>query len=585
MRGKAAWGIALWLFLTPASGQSLRDLADQRGIRIGAAVDPSHFSEAAYSTTLAREFNQAEPENAMKFGPIHPGVGTYNFAPADAIVAFAQSHSMATRGHNLVWYNQLPGWLTNGGYSPPQLAAILQDHINTVVGRYAGQLYAWDVVNEAFNADGTLRSFLWYDSPGIGVTGTGYIEQAFRWAHAADPAALLFYNDYSAETVNTKSDAIYRMAQDFKARGVPIDGIGLQMHFTTNTGSLASMDANIQRITALGLQLQITELDVRLPVNGSGVATTAALATQAQIYHDIIAMCLKYPLCTAVQTWGFTDKYSWIPGTYPGFGAALPLDISYQPKPAYGSIQNALQSVRPVTSAAGLVNAASYAGGAVAPGEVVLLFGATFGPAALTFAQSDADGAIPSQCAQTRLLFDGIPAPVLYSRVGQMAAVVPFSTAGKTTTQVEYEYQGLRADAMTVPVTPAIPGVFSLDSTGAGPGAILDSSSQLVSQVHPARPGDVVSLFLTGGGITSPASLDGQVFLSSPIPQLAASPQVKIGGVDCLVQYAGGASGLVAGVAQVNVALAAGVPSGEQPVTVTFGEAVSQPGLTIWIGK
>src|ERR1019366_7113308 len=159
--------------------QPLRDLAAQRLIHIGAAVDPSYFVETAYTDTLAREFNQVEPENAMKFGPIHPGPTTYFFNDADAIVAFAQAHNMAVRGHNLVWYQQNPAWLTNGGYRPDQLASILQGHINTVVGRYASQLYAWDVVNEAFNDDGTLRSTIWSDSPGIGLAGTALIEQAF----------------------------------------------------------------------------------------------------------------------------------------------------------------------------------------------------------------------------------------------------------------------------------------------------------------------------------------------------------------------------------------------------------------------
>ena len=490
---------------------------------------------------------------------------------------------MSARGHTLVWYNQLPGWLTSGGYTPAQLSSILQEHISTVVGRYAGRVYAWDVVNEAFNGDGTLRSYFWYNSPGIGLPGTGYIEQAFRWAHAADPKALLFYNDYSAETINQKSDAIYRMAQDFKARGVPLDGIGMQMHFTTSTGSLASMEANIKRITDLGLQVQITELDVRLPVNSSGVATSAALATEAQIYHDIVAMCLKYARCTAIQTWGFTDKYSWIPGTYPGFGAALPLDSSYQPKPAYSSIQNALQTSRPVASAEGLVNAASYSGGAIAPGELVLLFGATYGPATLQISQMNNSGAVPAEWAQTRLLFDGAPAPVLYSRVGQVAAVVPFSIAGRPATQVEYEYQGLRSDPMSVNVTTAAPGVFSFDSSGQGPGAILDTSYRLVSRDHPAHRGDSISLFITGGGITSPASPDGQVSTTGPFPAIAVLPRVSIGGVDCSVQYAGGASGLVAGVAQLIVLIAAAVPSGEQRVSVSVGDAASQPALTVWL--
>ncbi len=205
-------------------------------------------------------------------------------------------------------------------------------------------MYAWDIVNEAFNADGTLRGTLWSDSPGIGRSGTGYIEQAFRWAHEADPKALLFYNDYGAEPVNAKSDAIYKMARDFLSRNVPIAGIGMQMHFTSEADSLASIEANIKRIAELGLQVQITELDVRIPVDSSGGATAVAVSTQSRIYHDAVALCLKFPRCTAVQTWGFTDKYSWIPRAYPGYGAALEFDRAYRPKPAYESIREALIS-------------------------------------------------------------------------------------------------------------------------------------------------------------------------------------------------------------------------------------------------
>jgi len=221
---------------------------------------------------------------------------------------------MAVRGHTLVWHNQNPGWVTGGKHTPEQLFAILQDHIKTVVGHYAGQVYAWDVANEAFNNNGTLRSTIWSDAPGIGLNGSGYIEQALQWAHAADPKALLFYNDFGAEPISAKSDAIYKMAEDFKARGVPLHGIGMQMHFTTNVASIAGIESNIKRITGLGLEVQITELDVRLPVDAaSGTAADSALATQAQIYKEIVALCLKHPRCSAIQTWGFTDKYVKLP--------------------------------------------------------------------------------------------------------------------------------------------------------------------------------------------------------------------------------------------------------------------------------
>ncbi len=317
----------------PLGAQSLRSLAGERGIHIGAAVAPAHFGEAEYTATLAREFNQVEPENAMKFGPIHPGPKTYNFEPADSVVEFAQEHKMAVRGHTLVWHNQVAGWVRSGNFSLEQLAAILEEHIRTVVGRYAGKVYAWDVVNEAFESDGSPRKTLWSGS-------AGYIEQAFRWAHTADPKALLFYNDFSAEVVNRKSDAIYKMAQDFKARGVPLDGIGMQMHVGLKPGSMESMEANMKRLTDLGLQVQITEWDVKVPLGEDGGEA------QAKVYRDIVSMCLRNPRCTAIQTWGFTDKYSWIPGSSKGFGAALPFDAEYRPKAAYQAIAEGLRGAR-----------------------------------------------------------------------------------------------------------------------------------------------------------------------------------------------------------------------------------------------
>ena len=517
----------------------------------------------------------------MKFQPIQPNRGQFFWTEADALVSFAQSHNMAVRGHTLVWHQQNPAWLTNGNFQPSELASILQDHIRTVVGRYAGKLYAWDVVNEAFNDNGTMRSTIWSDSPGIGHAGTAYIEQAFRWAHDADPNALLFYNDYNGEGINSKSDAIYAMAKDFQSRGVPISGIGLQMHFTTSTPSVASMDANIKRITDLGLQVHLTELDVRLPVDSSGNATAANLTAQAQIYKSVVSLCLRYPLCTAVQTWGFTDKYSWVPGTFPGFGAGLPLDATYHNKPAYDSVQNALATAPPVISAAGLANAASYAVGSVAPGEIIVLFGATFGPAALVQGQIDSTGRLATNAGGARLVFDGTPAPIIYSRTGQISAVAPFGIAGHTTTQLQYEYGGIASNTATLDVVPVRPALFTLDSSGSGPGAILDASYRVNSQSNPAQPGDVILAFGTGGGTTSPASLDGQILTAPPFPAVTATAQ--IGGVDCPMQYAGGASNLVAGALQFNIQIAPGVASGPQPIVVTIRGVPSQSGVTVWI--
>jgi endo-1,4-beta-xylanase len=174
-------------------------------------------------------------------------------------------------------------------------------------------------------------------------SGSSYIERCFRWTHEADPQALLFYNEAEAEAVNPKSDAIYAMVRDFRERGVPIDGVGLQMHIANLHADLASISTNIKRFTALGVQVHITEMDVALPVNADGDARPEDLQKQAELYREIAAACLSHPGCTAIQTWGFTDKYSWI-GSHSKHtqGAALLFDRNYGAKPAHAALRNAL---------------------------------------------------------------------------------------------------------------------------------------------------------------------------------------------------------------------------------------------------
>lgn len=327
---------------------ALREVAGARDVMVGAAAVPTALSEAQYASTLATEYSQLTAENVMKFEALHPGENTYDYAPADQLVAFAQNHNMIVRGHCLVWHAQNPKWLTDGAadgtYDPGELSTILQNHIANVSDHYAGDVRAWDVVNEAFsdNGDGSLRSSIWYDQPGIGFAGQGtkYIEQAFQWAHAADPDAKLFYNDYGFETGGAKADAIYNMASDFKARGVPLDGIGFQLHvglWFNSASHFTALADTLKRFSDLGLEVHITELDVALSSNDS-----ASLAQQAEIYEGVTKACLATPNCTSLQTWGFTDKYSWIPWfTDNTQGWALPFDANYNKKPAYHSMYNA----------------------------------------------------------------------------------------------------------------------------------------------------------------------------------------------------------------------------------------------------
>jgi endo-1,4-beta-xylanase len=332
------------------AAQTLRQEADQRHLLIGAAVNEHYLSEPAYTSTLAREFNMVEAETAMKWTATQPSEKIFDFTAGDQIVSFAELHGMKIRGHNLLWHSHNPEWLT-GHYTPEQLSRLMQEHIERVVSHYRGKVFAWDVVNEAIDENGKLRDSIWYNQPGIGLAdkGTAYIAQAFRWAHATDPDALLFYNDADADELNRHSDTVYAMVKDFKDHGVPIDGIGLQMHLLKLDPDFASIAANIARFTKLGVQVHITEMDVSLPVDENGALRNSNdLARQAEIYRKVAQICVSHPGCTALQFWGFTDKYSWIPRfTHYTKGDALLFDRNYKPKPAYEALRAVLAEHEP----------------------------------------------------------------------------------------------------------------------------------------------------------------------------------------------------------------------------------------------
>ncbi|MFE9447286.1 endo-1,4-beta-xylanase [Streptomyces sp. NPDC006739] len=331
-------GLAL-LLAAPAAHAAdtpLRDLAAAKGKVIGTAVTGSKLT-GAYGDIAGAQFSSLTPGNAMKWGTVEPAQGTFDWTEADQIVAFAQAHNQQVRGHTLVWHNQNPSWLTNGSWTPAQLSGLLQNHISTEVGRYKGKIASWDVVNEPFNEDGTYRPTLWYDG-----LGADYIANALTWAHAADPAAKLYINDYNVEGVNAKSTALYNLVKSLKARGVPIDGVGLQAHLIL--GQVPStLQQNIQRFADLGVDVAITELDIRMALP----ADSAKLAQQKADFTSVVAACVAVTRCVNVTVWGFTDSDSWVPGTFPGYGAATPYDENYAPKPAYYGISGALGGTTP----------------------------------------------------------------------------------------------------------------------------------------------------------------------------------------------------------------------------------------------
>ncbi|NJN38324.1 MAG: endo-1,4-beta-xylanase [Acaryochloridaceae cyanobacterium CSU_3_4] len=322
----------------PLSPLPLRALAQQRRLQIGTAVQVKPLQqEAPYRQILAREFNQLTTENAMKFRVIHPEPDRYDFTDADQIVGFAQTHRMAVHGHPLVWYRTQPDWLTQGQWTRQTLMPVLKDHIRTVVRQYRGRVQSWDVVNEAIDDQGNLRDNLW-----LRVIGPEYIAIAFQEAHAADPKARLFYNDYGGEEVGKKSDAIYDLVKTLRDQGVPIHGVGLQMHKTIKRPlKFDRIHENFQRLQALELDVRITEMDVQ--IHGGQGNLTQKLHAQAQVYQKILKLCLNAPNCKALTVWGLSDQHSWIPEFFKRSDAPLLFDSVYQPKPAYNALKALLQ--------------------------------------------------------------------------------------------------------------------------------------------------------------------------------------------------------------------------------------------------
>jgi endo-1,4-beta-xylanase len=313
-----------------AAEATLRQLGDRCGLHVGTAIRARTTSDnVAYGAIAAREFNSITPANEMKWASVEPAREQFDWSGADATIAFARAHDQVVRGHTLVWHRQLPGWLTSGGFTGRQVLELMTGHVATEVGRYAGEIVAWDVVNEPFNEDGTFRTSVFEQAS----NGPDYIETALHAARSADPAARLYLNDYNIEGINAKSTAMLDLATSLRRQGAPIDGVGIQTHLILGHVP-ADFAENIDRFAAAGFEVCLTEIDVRIPLDG-GEATPAQLAEQAADYAKIVEACLAVRGCVGLTVWGFTDLDSWIPRAFPGHGAADLLDANLGPKPAY----------------------------------------------------------------------------------------------------------------------------------------------------------------------------------------------------------------------------------------------------------
>jgi endo-1,4-beta-xylanase len=349
---------------TPNGGQpALKDVF-RNDFRIGTALSPRVF-DGIDSTDVAivvKHFDAITPENVLKWEEVHPREGVYEFGPADKYVAFGEKHGMMVIGHTLVWHSQTPRWVFQDTAGQPltrdALLARMKDHIEHVMGRYKGRIKGWDVVNEALNEDGTMRQSPWYR-----IIGDDFIVKAFEYAHAVDPRAELYYNDYNLATP-AKRDAAIRIAQRIRAAGIPIAGINSQDHhkLAANVPSAALVDSMFMAIRAAGFHANVTELDVDvLPMvmrgNTADVSAraeqtaasnpyTAGLPDSVQLrlaerYAALFRVYEKHrDIIDRVTFWGVTDETSWLNG-FPVRGRTnhpLLFDRQGRTKPAFDSV-------------------------------------------------------------------------------------------------------------------------------------------------------------------------------------------------------------------------------------------------------
>jgi uncharacterized protein (TIGR03437 family) len=506
----------------------------------------------------------------MKFAETEPAAHSFNFCAADQIVAYAQANGMKIRGHNLVWQQDLPAWLTSGNYSAADAAAILKEHIDTVVGYYKGKLIEWDVVNEAiaYSAPYGPQPSYW-----LNQLGSGYIDQAFQWAHAADPNVKLYYNDTGGEGLGAKSDAVYNLVQGMVSRGIPINGVGLQMHVgLTSAPSQADISSNIARLGALGLEVHITEMDVRVATP----ASAADLAAAAVIYQNVLSACRANSNCTALLTWGVSDAYSWIPSSYPGFGAALLLDAQYQPKPAYTAVAGVLRSAgstpRPLIGTGGVVIHGGTAA-VVSPGSLVDIYGSSLAPAPATTPGLP----LPTSLGNVQVTVNGTPAPLYYVSSGLIVFQIPYSAVpGPVLVQVKAN--GVAGSSASTTVQQAAP---SLLTYGANRAVVQNQDYTVNGPGNCAAPGSYLTAYLIGSGPLDNPVTTGAAAPQTPLSRETLTTTATLGSVSAPASYAGLTPGSV-GLVQVN--FQAPNTAGDLPFSVQIGSFTSNQAL-VCVGK
>ncbi|OQE43023.1 hypothetical protein PENCOP_c003G06500 [Penicillium coprophilum] len=317
-------------------GAGLHNAAVAKGkLYFGSATDNPELTDAPYLAQLSNtdDFGQITPGNAQKWDSTEPSQNTFSYTKGDVVADLAAKNGQKLRCHTLVWHSQLPNWVSSGTWTNATLIAAMKNHITNVVTHYKGK---------SLNEDGTYRDSVFYKT-----IGEAYLPIAFAAAAAADPSAKLYYNDYNIESPGAKSTGAQRIVKLVQQYGAKIDGVGLQAHFIVgSTPSQSAQTSNLAAITALGVEVAYTELDIRMTLP----STSALLAQQSTDYQNTVAACMANTKCVGITIWDYTDKYSWVPSTFAGQGDALPWDANLVKKPAYAGILAGLGGSAPGTT-------------------------------------------------------------------------------------------------------------------------------------------------------------------------------------------------------------------------------------------
>jgi endo-1,4-beta-xylanase len=300
---------------------------------VGAALDTEKLKfEERYWKTALEHFNSFTPERVMKPDHLHPREDVFNFSELDHLMDFCKEHKVRLHGHTLVWHKSLPSWMENFEGNKSDWENLLRKHISVIVGHCKGKVKSWDVVNEAFNDDGTLRQNIWLKN-----IGPDYLALAFTFAHEADQDALLFYNDYSMEVPAVKLGAVIAKMKEIRSQGSHVDGIGMQMHVTLDFPAINDINAAAQDIAREGFMVHYSELDVSLTAGqGFFVSGKKLMEEQRCRLRNIVKgyMQLETKYRFGVTFWGVSDNDSWL--TEDKFRARpLLFDSRYKPKPAF----------------------------------------------------------------------------------------------------------------------------------------------------------------------------------------------------------------------------------------------------------